>query len=386
MERFLAGGGGRKEEAYALEFLRNSFDTLEVAQEGNKSRLYGPSVRLTLEDYEYACVIHTSMPRADRLLPQLSLALLQARQRKGVGKHAIPFPLVVVESATLPLFLQVKVFAEQFLEKHEALGVLSMDGSSCIIGDGIEDLSVRPTRHSFGVVARTPINLFSDTHQWLLKVLLAEHFPEHLLTATRGPFTSGRQLAEAADVSPVTANRFLNVMKEMGFLDTTDDRLKVIRHKDLFLRWRAAANESRNEVAVRFVWRAHMQSQFQGLLNDVRAGTVLGLFAAAEEMGLGHVIGVQPHVYVPKLAQVTLGEGAWESVSLSTEGTLPDFFLRQAPAPVSIFNGSVLKGRMRYTDVIQTWLDVSYHPSRGQEQANLIYDKYLRDLLEPHLG
>ncbi|WP_043005171.1 hypothetical protein [Comamonas testosteroni] len=382
MERFLEDGGGRKEQIYAREFLNTSFSSVELVQEGAKSS----TARLTSGDTEYSCVIHSSQSRADRVLPQLALALLQARQRKGTDKNAIPLPLVVVGSATLTLFTQVKMFAAEFLEKNEALGVLSMDGASCFIGEGVRDHSVRPTKRGFGFVARTPINLFTDTHQWLLKVLLAEHFPEKLLTANRGPFTSGRQLADAANVSPVTANRFLQVMKEMGFLDTTDDLLKVIRHKELFLRWRAAANESRNEVAVRFLWRSELKSQLQCLLEDSSVGGVLGLFEAAELMGLGHVSGMKPHVYVPKLAQVKLGEGSWESLALAAEGTVPDFYLRQAPAPISIFNGSVQQGGIRYTDVIQTWLDVSYHPSRGQEQANLIQERYLINLFEQHLG
>ena len=33
------------------------------------------------------------------------------------------------------------------------------------------------------------------------------------------------------------------------------------------------------------------------------------------------------------------------------------------------------------TDVIQVWLDVANHPSRGEEQANLIYEKNIRPLL-----
>lgn len=385
MERNLEAGEGRKEEVYALDFLSASFSSVEVPQGQETTSTNGLCARLTLDDNKYACVIHTSMSRTDRLVPQLALALLQARQRSGAGKHAIPFPLVVVEKATVASFVHVKLFAAQYLAKDEALGVLSMDGTSCIIGDGISDLSVRPSRRSFGFVPRAPVTLFSDTHQWLLKVLLAEHFPEELLTANRGPFVSGRQLADAAGVSAVTANRFLHVLKEMGFLDTTEDVLQIIRHKELFLRWRAAANESRNEVALRFMWRSELPSQFQSMLEDPSADAILGLFGAAEAMGLHHVNGVHQYVYVPRLSLVNLDEGPWDALTLAPEGTVPDFYLRQSPAPISISKGAVRKGAKRYTDVIQTWLDVSFHPSRGQEQANLIQEKYLRNLFEPHL-
>jgi hypothetical protein len=32
--------------------------------------------------------------------------------------------------------------------------------------------------------------------------------------------------------------------------------------------------------------------------------------------------------------------------------------------------------------VIQTWLDVSAHPARGEEQAEFIYDRVLRLVVE----
>ena len=36
----------------------------------------------------------------------------------------------------------------------------------------------------------------------------------------------------------------------------------------------------------------------------------------------------------------------------------------------------------RACDVLQVWLDVAAHPSRGEEQAELIYRKVLRPVVE----
>ena len=388
MDRNINEEGARKEEAYALDFLRSNFSSVEVEPaRSDRSRVSGQTVLVKMGRQDYVCAIHTAMPRADRLLPQLALALLHARKRSRLNiSNSSAFPLVVVESTTQSLLLQVQSFAADFLRGNEALGVLGMDGSRLFVGEGVEQFTVKLGKKKNRHEVAPTLRLFSDTHQWLLKVLLAEHFPERLLTAKRGPFHSGRQLAEAAGVSPVTANRFLVLLKEMGYLDATNDAITIIRHKDLFLRWRAGANESKKEVPIRFLWRADIDTQLRCLLDDRSVGACLGLFGAAQALGLGHVSGVKPHVYVPKLALVTLGDGSWESMDEASGGAAPDFYLRQAPAPVSVFNGAVNHGGVLCTDVIQTWLDVSYYPSRGQEQANLIQEKFLRNLFEPHLS
>jgi len=36
---------------------------------------------------------------------------------------------------------------------------------------------------------------------------------------------------------------------------------------------------------------------------------------------------------------------------------------------------------MIVSDIIQVWLDVVNHPSRGEEQAKLIYEKILRPII-----
>ncbi len=60
----------------------------------------------------------------------------------------------------------------------------------------------------------------------------------------------------------------------------------------------------------------------------------------------------------------------------------PDFILREASAPQSIFRGMVRVNGVPVCDAIQVWLDVSSHPSRGVEQAELIYDEVLSPIIK----
>jgi hypothetical protein len=97
---------------------------------------------------------------------------------------------------------------------------------------------------------------------------------------------------------------------------------------------------------------------------------------------MGHVSGVPPCVYVPKLSGFAnnLHNPAWAMVTLYPEAA-PDLTVRQAMAPEATFKGAVRQGGILCADIIQVWLDVSNHPSRGQEQADHIYNTVLLPLI-----
>ena len=101
----------------------------------------------------------------------------------------------------------------------------------------------------------------------------------------------------------------------------------------------------------------------------------LALFAAAEALHFGFVHGVPPHVYVDRLRPGSLPQ--WKNVVPADPGEVPDLILRQAPAAQSVFRGMVKVEGHQVSDILQVWLDVSAHPSRGQEQADLIRRRLL---------
>jgi len=133
---------------------------------------------------------------------------------------------------------------------------------------------------------------------------------------------------------------------------------------------------------MRFTVRVAVQPQLKALLQSDQVQTCLGLFSAADALGVGHVSGVPPYVYVPKLPDFAnnLHNPAWAMVTLYPEGT-PDLIVRQAMAPEATFKGAVRQGGTLCAGIIQVWLDVSHHPSRGQEQADHIYNTVLLPLI-----
>jgi hypothetical protein len=106
----------------------------------------------------------------------------------------------------------------------------------------------------------------------------------------------------------------------------------------------------------------------------------LALFAAADALGVGFVQGVPPYVYVRRLSPASLS--AWKNLVPIAPGEAPDVIVRQAPFPESVFRGMVRPHGMASCDVLQVWLDVSEHPARGEEQADLIRRRLLNRIIQ----
>lgn len=318
--------------------------------------------------------------RPDRVIPMLSQAILQAQAYAHAADNAQPLAVVSVGNASLSLQKQLEAFAEKYAP-HTAVGLVSDSGLRYFRGAGLEELNAEPEepRRYGGSSSHHRTNLFSDLNQWMLKVLLAPEIPNHLLNAPRQKYKSGSELADAAQVSAMSASRFLQQLRNEGYLDDSSRYLTLVRRQELFRHWRSAMMRSSPELPMRFLIRSPVQKQIYSLLADNEEEACLALFQAAEALGLGHVSGVPPYVYVPKLPQP--GGKKWRALVAVPSSEMPDLIVRQALSPKSIFRGAVHRNGSFVSDVIQVWLDVANHPSRGQEQANLIYEKILRPIV-----
>ena len=317
--------------------------------------------------------------RPDRVIPLLSQAILQAQACARAQEKARPLAVVSVGDAPPSLLKQVREFARDYAPQV-AVGVVSESGIRSFLGEGLEGLNVeRPIfRQRPAQFGRSSRNLFSDLNQWMLKVLLAPEIPERLLASPRAKIYSVSELAGAAGVSMMSASRFVQQLREEGFLDESSARIHLVRRADLFDRWRSAALRPSPEMRMRFLIRGAAHEQLRGIVS--RHEACLALFAAAAALQLGHVIGVPPYVYVPRLPD--LAGQAWKELAHASAGEPPDLILREAPARQSVFRGAVDQEGVAVCDVLQVWLDVSAHPSRGKEQAELIRRKIVGRIIE----
>lgn len=371
----------RSQNAEALVahlFEANGWDVDRSPKYGNKR----PDLLVRRGPQRFAVEIKAlAEGRADRVIPLLSQAILQAQANALDAGNAQPLAVISVENASQSLSKQVGSFVEQYAP-NVAVGLVSKNGLRYFRGAGLEELNADPEEPRWygSAPSNQPVNLFSDLNQWMLKVLLAPDIPEHLLHAPRQRYQSGSEFAEAAQVSPMSASRFLQQLRSEGYLDDSSRYLALVRRQELFRRWRSAVMRPSPELAMKFLIRSPVAQQIKGLLAKHEGEACLGLFAAADALQLGHVSGVPPYIYVAKLPRPE--DKKWRALVAASPSEKPDLIVRQALSPKSAFRGAVHRDGLIVSDVIQVWLDVANHPSRGEEQANLIYQKVFRPIIE----
>jgi Holliday junction resolvase/DNA-binding MarR family transcriptional regulator len=333
--------------------------------------------------------------RRDRVVPLLAEAILRAQahaqkiQARGLAIIASPhFSPVVVDQA---------------LEFHQnyapdvAVGFFDDRGFRVFRAPGLESLNSPPPEIDRG---RRPVpesqsySLFSDLGQWMLKVILAQHIEPRFLSAPRRKIRNASELALAAGVSQVSASRLVRQLAAEGFLDRYADQLELVRVEDLLEEWQAAERRAFKEIPCRWVIPGHGRKQFESALQDYSARQIhqqsvedygersspricLGLFAAAEALGVGFVQGVPPVLYIERMQAELI-----QQLGISQERAIQaDVYLRIPSHKEAIFRAAVEHKGVLASDAIQVWLDVSNHPSRGKEQADRIREQVLRPLL-----
>ncbi len=315
--------------------------------------------------------------RADRLVPLFSQAVLQSLH--GAVRNAAPLAVVAAPKISHVAAARVLEFAERYAP-NTAVGVIDFEGLQLFRGPHLEELNALPPPKPpiRSESARVSGHMFSDLNQWMLKVLLASEVPEELLSAPRGRYINASQLARSANVSVMSAFRFVTQLQDQGYLSESGPYLNLVRREDLLRRWQAAAVRSVKEVSMRFLLRGDPRAQLRKILGGGRA--CLALFAAAEALQLGFVEGVPPYVFVHRIQPSNLA--ALKNLRHCEPNERPDLIIRQAPAPQSVFRGLVHPHGMAACDVLQVWVDVSSHPSRGREQADLIRRRVLGRVIE----
>jgi hypothetical protein len=337
-----------------------------------------------------------SEARRDRLVPLLAQAILQA-QAIARQLHEPAIPLAVVAARRVPE--SVANYLKQFAERNApnvAIGIIDTEGFRAFVGPGLEGLDAKPSRSMVGdtPLSRRPPDLFSDLNQWMLKILLGQCLPESLISVPRKPIRNASQLAEAANVSVMSASRLVNQLEHQGFLDQSEDVIRIVRAEELLVQWVSANRKTSPDIPFRWLIKKddeRSQLFFASVTEYVAKGKspngrpknaqprcCVGLFAAADALGLGFVRGVPPYLYLERLDL-----NALQKLGLSSEASTlrPDVYIRIPSNKKAIFDARVWRTGLPLTDALQVWLDVAAHPARGREQADEIWRRVLKPLL-----
>lgn len=329
--------------------------------------------------------------RPDRLVPLLSQAILQAQAlAQASPESAAPLAVVAAPAISLRAANSLIRFLAEFAP-DAAAGILDREGFRHFVGPGLEILNAAPPRpaRQQKLPRLESAYLFSDLSQWMLKVLLAPLLPEDLLRAPRREYRNASELAAAAEVSVMSAFRFVRQLRQEGFLDNSDGPLRLVRRQELLRRWQAANLRPAPELSLRWIISVKSQRQLPAALHSYQTApnvkqqptprVCLGLFAAAESLGCGFVHGVPPYFYLENLDREVLNR-----MGLSPEGAerKAEVYARVPIFRESVFRGAVVRDGVPVADILQVWLDVSSHPSRGGEQAGEIRRRALAPIFE----
>jgi hypothetical protein len=329
----------------------------------------------------------SSEGRSDRLIPLLSQAVLQARSHARQSGGATPVAVVAARHIPASVAGQIQEFAKRHAPEV-GIGVIDAEGLRAFMGFGLEAFDAKPSRRQGSEVARAPRlpDLFSDLNQWMLKILIGQRLPETLIAVPRGPIRNASQLATVADVSIMSASRFVNQLSERRFLHRRDHLLQIVRVEELLDLWVSANREAADEIPARWIIKKG-PDQLKSTLRDYAAPhpsknvikrvprCCLALFAAADLLGYGFVHGVPAHIYLEALTLDALGR---LGLTVDDSGRPPDVYIRKPANREAVFRAQVLSDGIPISDIVQVWLDASTHPARGKEQAREIRQRALK--------
>lgn len=339
----------------------------------------------------------SSEGRRDRLIPLLSQAILQAQARaRNYREPGLPVAVVAAPRIPESVAEEIKRFASSYAPGM-AIGVMDNEGFRAFSGQGLEALDAqRRNQRRLISSPRAPASrLFSDLNQWMIKVLLANKLPESLLSAPRESHRNISQLARAADVSVMSAYRFIKDMAREGFIEEHRLGFRIVRIEALFERWVAANQGAVREYPARWILRSGKDQSSVSIRSYLSPSDpsskgkpraklasplpriCLGLFAAADLLRMGFVHGIPPHIYLENIDDDVLQK---LGISLLDAEGRPDIYLRLPEFPESVFRGAINKDGVLISDILQIWLDVSSFPARGKAQADEIRKKVLKPL------
>src|SRR5258708_2497073 len=284
----------------------------------------GPDLVLDAKGKRYVVQMKVSSEgRRDRLIPLLSQAILQARElAQQFPEPAVPIAVVAARHIPLSVGEQIQQFGRRYAPEV-GVGIIDAEGFRSFAGAGLEGLDATPhsrvVRHIAS--AKHLPDLFSDLNQWMLKILLGQHLPESLLSIPRERIRNTSQLADVARVSMMSASRLVNQLINEGYIDEHEDHLHVVRADDLLDRWLSANRPRSRDVPAHWIIKKDERqflasvgqyaaesridpkpkSRVQNRLVKVQPRCCIGLFAAADALGLGFVRGVPPYLYLEGL-------------------------------------------------------------------------------------
>lgn len=409
-ERARGDSQHRRLRERALQHLASAFEA--VGWSVSSSRKESPADLLCRRGNEvYAVDVKAVAGRARRPMLQAFLADAILRSRVLAREvEAKPLAILVASSVSDHIVAELEEYVSRFGGKT-AWGILDDRGRLALHGPALSAvLPQQPVPLPKGrsaplrAVRRAAHHPFTDLGQWMLKLLAAAEIPEAWLHAPRQPVRGVSDLATLAGVSFASASNFLAALRADGHVVQVEGALRLARVNELFEAWRVASAGPVEERLARFLLPTRNPAQrlrevltARGQPKGKRAGgkpaigsislagapgkrVCMALFSACGELEVGFVRGAPVHLYAEDLSNESLERLELHPVENRADAELA---VRRPRFPESVFRACVEVKGAAVADIVQCWLDVSFHPARGAEQAAEIAKRL--PLMEPGL-
>ena len=309
----------------------------------------------------------------------LAVAVLEARARGDKSEVVVELPYVTAKT-----FRAARDFIDR-VAPGTNFKLVGADGTSArsSAADG-STLRQRGARSEPETTATSPGELFTDMHQWLLKVLLLKHLERRPMS-----LRELETMSKAGNTKPslTSVQRFVEAFTELGHLVRDVDGFRVVRRTELMRRWLGRMEVTREwRIPVRpFYDEAQLVSALarQSAENTERsesktASAALAGFAACEARGVLHVLERGPlEIHVDGRAMSEI----WKHAERCDRKGATVFVIPSAAFALSIYGPLTWelasKEKLQPGDLVQAALDAWTHPLGGKEQAMHIIEDVL---------
>ena len=340
-------------------------------------------VDLAVSKGNLAYAVEIKVARESRR-PLLESLLADAVLRAQAGARRQRLPTRAIAVVAVPVLTETMANAMRdyirSFSPETAFGLFDDRGRREFHGEGLESLVAAPAPRSRGPrpSASHAADPFSDLNQLMLKVLLGRYLPEDLLHVKRGRIDGAARLSMLAGTSLPSAWRFLSLLRNEGFLEESDTGPELVRRNELLGTWLSAVRRPSREIkaTLNMPVRDPIKLLEPRVIAYRSTGRRIawGGFAATARLGFQFVHGAPLHLYVEDLREATLADLNLVPAEMNQPSLV---VLRKPRWPESLFRAAVDKNGQPTADILQCWLDVSQHPARGPEQADVLWTRVL---------
>ena len=269
----------------------------------------------------------------------------------------------------------------------------SSSSSSSSLSSSIFSYSSSSSRSSSSLSSAKIKLSFSDLDQWLIKVLILSPIgmESHLWGGPKGYAENAFQLSKLAGVSQMPANLWAQAMESSGYLKRIGRKNMIpLRIEALIEEWIGRYRFSDNNIyPFRSMFPVSNHDAFIGeLFEEIKLnGEKLGELGIAAHLAcklheVKHSSARSIHIYcredIHNVARIL-------KLVPSEEERKADLFLVEPKYPKSVFGGVLKKKELPVCDILQCYLDLYYLPDRGREQAAIVYENIISQIIKSRI-